>query len=258
MHIYTIQGRQSSSWKSSSLQNTEDQNLNSAFLCVFNLIKCLLFCCSYEVIQANQEVRWLPATEEPHQETSIMGFQVSKIIGPSKAGSASSLWDNPISKWWALHSSEQAPNAGAWLNAVRKRCMILLWFLRSNPESLLILLLTAQRTKSFHRISRFVPKHSQRILVCFFFQCIIKTHFVRRQESAIFYYGKLFSKTFLPVLLAVTFLLPWHHKGKAREAELTITTVQTVIPHCCNCPSITILLLFAPGIKKRILDISIC
>lgn len=168
------------------------------------------------------------------------------------------LWDNPISKWWALHSSEEAPNAGAWLNAVKKRCVILLWFLRSNPESLLILLLTAQGTKSFHGISRFVPKHSQRILVFVFFSVHNQNSFVGRQESAIFHYGKLFSRTLLPVLLAVTFLLPWHRKGKAREAELMITAVQTVILHCCNCPSITILLLFAPGMKKRILDISIC
>lgn len=144
------------------------------FVCLlFNEVSVKLFLCDYEVIQENQDVT-LTATEPPHQWTSIMGFQVSKITGPSKAGRAASLCDNSISKGWVLHLAELAHNAQARLNARKRRCMIPLWFLEGNSEFLLILLLTAQGIKSFHRITRFVIKHSHRIL---FFQCIIKTCF---------------------------------------------------------------------------------
>ena len=129
-------------------------NLNSIFfVCLlFNQVSVKLFLHDYEVIQENQEVR-LTATEPPHQWISTMRFQVSKITGPSKAGHAASLWDNSISKGWTLHLRGLAHN----LNARKKRSVILLWFLEGIPESLWILLLTAQGIKNCHKITRFVP-----------------------------------------------------------------------------------------------------
>lgn len=56
-----------------------------------------LFLCDYEVSQENEEVK-PTVTEPPHQWTGIMGFQVSKTTGASKAGRAASLGDNSTTK----------------------------------------------------------------------------------------------------------------------------------------------------------------
>lgn len=114
-----------------------------------------------------------------------------------------------------LHLSELPHNAQAQINACKKRCMILLWFLEGNSELLLIFLLKAQGIKSFHRITRFVTKLPQRNS---FFQYIMKTYFDGSHMHS-YFTKRNYSQTFLPVLCAVTFLLPCHHKVNAQEGE---------------------------------------
>lgn len=112
-----------------------------------------------------------------------------------------------------LHLSELPHNAQAQINACKKRCLILLWFLESNSELLLMFLLKAQGIQSFHSITRFVTKHSKRNS---FFQYTMKAYFDGSHKHS-YFTKRNNSQTFLPVLCAVTFLLPCHHKVNAQE-----------------------------------------